>query len=94
MGRIEILARPGSSADTLGWDPWRKRWVVSCRAPPEGGRANDAIRELLAGWLRVSAGQVRWVSAGRSRRKMAEVDGVTEVELGERLATVLHEGIG
>lgn len=86
MARIEILARPGSSADGLDWDPWRKRWAVSCRAPPERGRANGAIRVLVAGWLDLPLEQVRWVAAGRSRFKIVEVATLSDSEIHHRLS--------
>ncbi len=85
MGRVAVWARPGSLTDELAWDPWRRRWVVSCRAPPTGGQANEAIALLLSEWLHVPRGSVRWVSAGRSRAKLIEVDGLTDPELEERL---------
>ena len=51
MGRIAIWARPGSSRDYLDWDPWRRRWLVGCRAPALGGAANATILSLMARWL-------------------------------------------
>lgn len=85
MGRIAIWARPASSHDHLSWDPWRRRWVVACRARAAGGAANDSICALVAGWLGVSTEQVRWARAGRSRAKVLEVDGLSDPELYRRL---------
>ncbi len=85
MGRIAIWARPGSSRDYLDWDPWRRRWVVGCRAPALGGAANATILSLMARWLGTSTSRVRWVTSGRSPAKVLEVEGVSAPELSHRL---------
>jgi uncharacterized protein YggU (UPF0235/DUF167 family) len=74
--------------DRLDWDPWRKRWIVSCRAPAVSGAANDAIATLVANWLGVSPDAVRWVIAGRSRAKVIEVAGLPDSEIAFRLERV------
>lgn len=84
-GRVAIWARPNSSTDRLAWDPWRKRWVVSCRAAPIHGEANDSIALLVTGWLGLPRDVVRWVRAGSSATKLLEVDGLTDSEISRRL---------
>ena len=49
-------------------------------APPERGRANEALVGLLADVLEVPARSIRVVSGRRSRAKVVEVDAL---ELGE-----------
>ena len=49
-------------------------------APPERGRANEAVVGLLTSVLEVPAGSVRVVGGQRGRTKVVEVD---LVELGE-----------
>ena len=85
MGRVAIHARPNARADDLQWDPWRRRWAVSCRARPRDGGANRSIVELMAKWLDVPLGQVRWVHVGRSHEKLLEVDGLSDEEVAARL---------
>ena len=85
MGRIEVWARPVSKRDGVDWDEWRKRWVVSCREPPTGGRANEAILRLIAERLRIPRTSVRYVTAGRARAKLIEVDGLSDSEIAPRL---------
>ena len=46
---------------------------VSVHAPPERGKANDAVRSLLAEALGVSASRVRIVAGLRGRRKVVEL---------------------
>lgn len=85
MARILLWVKPGSSADGLAWDGWRRRWVVSCRAPPAQGAANRAVADLVAGWLGVPAGAVRWARAGTSRAKVLLAEGITDLEAERRL---------
>ena len=62
-------------------DGWRARIA----APPERGRANEALCELLAGALGVPREAVR-VNAGRSgRRKVVEIEGLDGAEIERRL---------
>lgn len=85
MGRVEIWARPGSRQDGIEWDEWRKRWVVSCREPPTGGKANETILNLLAERLGVPRTSLRLVTGGRTRAKLVEVVGLSDSEAAERL---------
>ena len=86
MVRVAISARPGSDRDEIRWDPWRKCWSISCRAPAVAGSANAALLRLLSGWLEVPSSTVRWVVATRSRSKLVEVDRLSEEEVSARLA--------
>jgi uncharacterized protein len=53
---------------------------VRVAAPPERGRANEALVGLLASVLDVPAGSIRVVGGQRGRAKVVEVD---SLELGE-----------
>ncbi len=45
---LDIIVTPNSSNPGVhNVDPWRHRLVVKVRAPPEGGRANEEVEELL-----------------------------------------------
>lgn len=85
MAKIPLWVKPGSTADALDWDPWRKSWVVNCRAPPSGGKANRAVLELMADWLGLPPSLVRWTKAGTSRAKVLSADGISEEEATRRL---------
>ena len=87
-----MWVKPGSAVDALSWDRWRSCWVVACRAPASGGKANRAVVELLMGWLERSSGQIRWVVAGSSRSKILEVSGMGDAEVERRLSARLAEG--
>jgi len=92
IARISLWVRAGSSADAIGWDPWRNRWVVSCRAPPIGGRANRAVEILMADWLELPHTAVRWTKAGSSHAKVLLVAGATDVEVDRRLRSHVRTG--
>jgi uncharacterized protein len=72
--RSEIVGRHGEA------------WKVRVKAPPERGAANDAVLELLAEALGVSAGDIRLVSGHGSRDKMVELTGLEAEEAEARLA--------
>ena len=71
--RSEIVGRHGEA------------WKVRVTAPPERGAANDAVLELLAEALGVSARDVRLVSGHGSRDKMVELTGLEAEEAEARL---------
>lgn len=85
MARISVWVKPGSRKDGVEWDPWRECWVVSCREPPAGGRANRAVAALMADWLGCPRQSVRWVMAGTSRSKVLLIDGMAETDIQCRL---------
>jgi uncharacterized protein YggU (UPF0235/DUF167 family) len=85
VARLAIWVKPGARTDALTWDPWRDRWVVSCRDPAVGGAANRAVLALFARWLDLSPSAVRWDRSGRSRAKTLEVLVLSDSELQRRL---------
>jgi uncharacterized protein len=84
MARIELTVSPGAARTELvgrHGDGWRARVA----APPERGRANAALAELLAGLLDVPLDRVAVVAGKSSRRKVVEVEGLDADELDRRL---------
>jgi len=62
-------------------------WKIRVTAPPERGRANDAVVELLATTLGLARGSVSLVSGHGGRDKIVELSGITDAELEDRLAS-------
>jgi uncharacterized protein len=62
---------------------------VRVRAAPERGRANEAVRAVLAAALGVPADSVRLVAGHAAPRKLVEVDGLDDAELRRRIETAL-----
>jgi len=50
-------------------------------APPVEGAANEAVVRLVAESLGIPRRQVRLVTGSTGRRKILEIDGVTEAQL-------------
>ncbi len=74
--RNEIVARGGASLR------------VRVTAPPAGGAANEAVRELLAEALARPRADVTIVRGQRARTKLVRVAGLSPEELRARLAAV------
>jgi len=83
--RIAVRLRPRGHADELlGLEGGVLHARVS--APPVDGRANKALRKLVAARLGVAPSRVTLVRGERSREKLLEVEGVDRAELFSRLA--------
>ncbi len=59
--------------------------VVRVNAPPADGRANEAVRKLIARAASVPRGDVEIVRGERSRDKLVRARGLTASELRRRL---------
>ena len=75
---------PRAPRDAIeGWKDGRLR--VRLRAPPAEGRANEALRRLLAAKLGVPASSVEVASGAASRVKRVRISGLSEAEALRRL---------
>jgi hypothetical protein len=72
--RSEIVGRHGEA------------WKVRVAAPPESGKANDALVELLASTLGVSRSGIEILSGHGSRDKTVVVEGLGDEEIAARFA--------
>lgn len=81
--KVNIKAVPGARRDeVVGWLGDRLKIRIS--APPEDGRANLAIRELLARELGVRPADVA-ITAGLTRpEKTVEISGITDASIWAR----------
>jgi uncharacterized protein (TIGR00251 family) len=61
-------------------------WKVRVSAPPEGGRANNAVLAVLAEALDVTRRDLELVSGRSSRDKVVVLDGMTLATAEQRLA--------
>jgi uncharacterized protein (TIGR00251 family) len=88
VAKVEVTVSAGAARSELvgrHGGGWRARVA----APPERGRANDALVELLAGALAVRREQVEVVAGHRGRRKLVEVRGLDAAEVDRRLARLV-----
>jgi uncharacterized protein len=72
--RILVKAVPGAKQDQIV-GRLGDRLKVRVSAPPEGGKANDAICELIAAAVGVKPRDVRIVSGAARAEKTIEIDG-------------------
>lgn len=83
--QLRVKVVPGASrsrvAGVLG-----DRLKVLVSAPPEAGKANRAVCELLAQTLGVRASDLRVIDGATQPRKTIEIAGVTTCDAAERLA--------
>ncbi|HXV58649.1 MAG TPA: DUF167 domain-containing protein [Gaiellaceae bacterium] len=91
MARLEITVSPGARTSELV-GRHGAGWKVRIAAPPEGGKANRALVELLAATLGVGRGRVEVVAGHGSRRKVVEVEGLEAPEVVRRLEAALRAG--
>jgi uncharacterized protein (TIGR00251 family) len=80
-GRTGVVGRHGAA------------WKVRVTAPPERGRANEAVLELLSNTLSIPRASVSLVSGHGGRDKIVELAGITEAELESRLASAERKDV-
>lgn len=68
------------------------RLKIAVTAPPDKGKANDALVDVLAEVLGVKRSQVELASGAASTAKTFLVTGVPKDELARRIADVLDSG--
>lgn len=84
--RLLVRVQPGARVAEVGEQDAAGAWRLKVRAPAREGRANEAVRELLAQRLDVSASRVRVTRGQSSRSKTIEVDGLSQQEAEARMA--------
>jgi uncharacterized protein len=84
--RLRLRVSPGArSAHVVGrrGDAWK----VRVAAPPEGGRANEALVRLLAEALSLPRDAVTLVSGHGARDKIVRLDGLDQTQVERRLTS-------
>jgi uncharacterized protein (TIGR00251 family) len=85
---LPVIAQPGARRNAiLGERTGALRVAVT--APPDRGKANQAIQELLAEALACRAHQIKLVFGASSRQKRFLIGGVTSEELSNRLEIIV-----
>src|SRR5271157_4456097 len=85
---LPVRAQPGARRDGVQGEQ-NGALKVAVTAPPEDGRANAALVEVLRDELGLKRSQVELLSGQTSRTKRFLVRGVSKVELQQRLAGLL-----
>ena len=84
--RLPLKVAPKASRNAVnGW--MGETLKVSVTVAPEKGKANQAVIELLAEALRLPKSAVRIVRGETSTSKLAEIEGIDELELRRKLSS-------
>jgi uncharacterized protein len=83
VGRVEVRVQPRARRDEIAGER-DGRLLVRVTAPPVDGKANDAVRGLLAQRLGVPPGRVAVVRGHGGRDKLLEVDGLDDGDILRR----------
>lgn len=84
VGRLALRVQPRSSKNEIAGER-AGALLVRVTAPPVDGKANAAVRRLIAKRLGVPARRVSIVRGVSSREKLVEVDGIGDDELRRAL---------
>jgi uncharacterized protein (TIGR00251 family) len=83
---FEVLVSPGSARACVR-GVHGSALKVAVHAPPEKGKANAEVEELLAEYFSLPPRQVRVVRGLTSRKKRVQAMGITTAELRRKLET-------
>ncbi|MGH2983536.1 MAG: DUF167 domain-containing protein [Solirubrobacterales bacterium] len=83
--KLEVKLTPGAGRDEIAG---RRGGVLQVRvkAPPVDGKANEALRKLIAKRAGVLKSQVTIVRGERSRRKLVAIEGADPATLRDLVA--------
>lgn len=89
--RLSVRVSPGAARSVVV-GRHGAGWKLRVAAPPEGGKANDAVVRLLADTLALPARDVAIVSGLSSRDKTVALAGIRPEEIERRLAQASGAG--
>jgi hypothetical protein len=75
-----VRVAPRASRDAIEGE-WQGALRVRLTAPPVDDRANEALRRLLAGRLKIAISAVRIIGGDHSRTKRIEIRGVRAAQI-------------
>jgi uncharacterized protein len=84
VAQIRVRLTPRAAREQIAQDG--DGYLVRVTAPPVDGRANEALRRLVARRAGVAPSRVTLVRGVKSREKVLEIDGIDDATLRERLA--------
>jgi hypothetical protein len=84
--RLRLRVSPGAArAEIVG--PYGDGWKVRVTAPPEDGRANEAVLRLVAKTLALPRSAITLVSGRSGREKILELTGVEPTQVARKFAS-------
>ncbi len=91
VARVSLRVTPGARQSAIV-ARHGSGWKASVVAPPERGRANADVVELVAGAVGVPRRLVTLVKGAGARDKVIEIDGITTEEADRRLDAARRKG--
>ena len=82
--RLKLRVKPAAKTDTL-IGAYGGRLKMTVVAPPERGKANDAVARVLAGALNVGTSRVKVVAGFTTQDKTVLIEGCTPEDVRQRL---------
>jgi uncharacterized protein (TIGR00251 family) len=82
---LPVRAQPGARKNAVGGEH-AGALKVAVTAPPEDGRANDALVEVLRKHLGLKRSQIELIAGHTSREKKFLIRGMTKTDLEAKLA--------
>ena len=89
--KLAVRVQPGARRSALIGRMADGTLKLAVTAPPEDGRANAAVLELLAGTLGVKVRQLEVVRGASSRAKVIAVEGLEAADVARRIDAALAE---
>lgn len=84
QARLEVKVVPGASRNRVA-GRYGDGVKVQVMAPPEKGKANEAVVEVLAEWLSVRPVHIRVASGLTQARKAVLIEGISQQDLQTQL---------
>ena len=81
---LPVLAQPGARRNVVMGEQGGAL-KVAVTAPPQDGRANEALREALREFLKLKRSQIHLQGGETRRQKQFLITGITRAELEKRL---------
>jgi len=82
---LSIKVIPGARKDRVA-GRYGDAFKLQVSAPPEGGRANVAVIELLAKVLAIKRNQITILRGHTQPRKVVQIEGLAQSEAEQRLS--------
>lgn len=86
---LPVRAKPGAKSNEL-LDVFDGALRISVTAPPEDGRANEAILRVVADTLNLRLSQITLLSGAKTKVKRLLVVGITAEDLVSRIDAALE----
>ena len=81
---LSVKLQPRAAANEI-CAPLGDELKIKVTAPPVDAAANEALLELLAGWLDCARGRVELIRGHKSRHKVVKLHGFAREEVRQKL---------